>query len=174
MIVHHVTRDKHGKDLHHVLKYADLEGCAWAPDVRKSYFHIDFLADPVVEQPDWRRGPPPRADWYELLNLHFHPQPERVMPATDMPWADVTDPVVLFGRVPTVPREISTWLPQLRTFIAQVVADRVRILAPKGLPTGRWTLHVALLPESSTLEIGLQTWTDLRRNDETIERISVP
>lgn len=173
MIVRHVIREKHGKGLHHVLKYADLAGCAEAPGVRKSYFHVDFPANPVVTVPEWRKTPV-RADWYELLYLHFHPDPERVLAPAGTPWEGVEAPVVLFGRVPPVPREISAWLPQLRAFLAREVVQRVKQLAPKGLPTGRWTLHVALLPESSTLEFGVQHWTDLRRNEETIERIIVP
>ena len=174
MIVRHVNRDKHGKDLHHVLKYADIEGCAEAPGVRKSFLHLDFPADPVVTPPEWRRSAPVRADWYELLYLHFHPEPGRVLGAGGTPWEEVAEPVVLFGRVPPVSREISAWLPQLRAFVTGEVAARVKKLAPNGLPTGRWTLHVALLPESSTLEIGIQKWTDLRRNKETIERVAVP
>ncbi len=174
MIIRHVIREKHGKGLHHVLKYADLEVCAQAPGVRKSYLHLDYPAEPVTSRPEWRRGQQRGEDWFEVLMLHFHPSAARVMSDEDTPWQGVEEPVVLFGRVPPVPREISAWLPQLRSFVADVVAERVRNLAPSGLPTQRWTVHVALLPESSTVEVGVQTWTDLRRNDERIERIQVP
>ena len=174
MIVRHVTRDKHGKDLHHVLKYADLESCARAPGVRKSFLHLTYPAEPSTRRPTWRRKGRGKEDWFELLTLHYHPEASRVMADEGTPWAGVESPVVLHGQVPPVPRDISAWLPQLRSFVAKVVADRVVALAPDGLPTGRWILHVALLPESSTLEVGMQTWTDLRRNDEQIERIPVP
>ncbi len=174
MIVGHVIRERHAKDLHHVLKYADLEACAQAPDVRKSFLYLNYPAEPITTRPKWRRKGRASEDWYELLTLHYHPEAGRVLADDGTPWAGVDEPVVVFSQVPPVPRDISAWLPKLRSFVAGVVAEKVEALAPRGLPTGRWIVHVALLPESSTLEVGVQTWTDLRHNDEIVERIPVP
>lgn len=184
MIVSHVVREKTAKDLHHLLKYADLQAGVRDPGRKEKVFlHVDYVANPVTEPPPTRRSArskrrrpdePVGQDWHELVEVHFHPRAERVMAGSELPWADQTDPNVVFGRVSPLPREVSGRLPRLRACVAEVVQQRMRQLAPDGLPTGRWRIHVALLPESACLEIGVTTWTDLRENEETIEHVDLP
>ena len=176
MIVQHVTRERLGRGLHHPLKYADIEACVDAAGASRIFLSVRFVGQPSSGQPDHRDRPvgAEGREYRELVRLHYHPEAHRVPVEGEAPWADVDNPVVLFADVWPVERELTQWLPRLRSYLAKLVAANVNALTPDGLPTSRWLLHCALLPETSEVEVGTTTWTELRRNDEAITISAVP
>ena len=176
MIIGHVHKERLSKQLYHPLKYADLEACVDTPTLPQAYLAVRFSGTPSDHVPTHRTqtgGGAPR-EAHQLAMLHHHPSPERVSFPGDVPWADKTAPKVIFADVWPVDRALTKRTPQLRNWLAQTMADQVRKLNGQHLFEHRWLLHIALLSETMELEIGTTTWTDLRRNRETIARISLP
>jgi len=177
MILQHVTRERLPRGLHHPLKYADLEAPLQGKGAPRLYLSARFGGDVLREPPEHRTGGPAATavgrEYLQLARIHYHPQAHRVLDGDDLPWGDQDDPLVVFADVFPVEREVSQWLPALRRFTAQTAAAHVGKLAGNGLPGDRWLVHLALLPETSELEVGTVTWTDLRRNDERIERVPI-
>lgn len=183
MIIEHVTRDRHHRDLQHPLRYADLEALLprqEAPD--RVYLAAHFTGAPLDDVPEHRQSRRPgrtRADlpgsaaYHQVMRLHHHPEAARVVDPAGRPWAGDASPRVVFADVHPLDRKVAEWFPGLRAAVGEVLGPRVRALFAAG-PASRWLLHVALLPESTELEIGTTRWTALLRHDEDIERIALP
>lgn len=182
MIVEHVSRDRHSKDLHHVLRYGDLEALLPDPGGKERVFlaaHFQgAVADAVPDHRQSRRsgrqraGLPGSASYYQLCRLHYHPDAARVSPIEGTPWAEENQPTVVFTDVMPIARKVSEWFPTLKAGMTEVLAAEIRQLTAGGFGD-RWLLHVALLPESGELEIGRTTWSDLLRNDEKVWRVAL-
>ena len=182
MIISHVTRDRCTKDLHHVLRYGDIESTLPDTGRDKVYLHVRFGADVHSEQPEHRRskrsgrtraGGAAGVEYLQLATLHYHPKAERVVDAAGTPWEGVSSPVVVHGEVFPIPRKVSEWFPQLRGAVAELLTTNVAQLARDKVGGDRWLIHVGFLPESGSLEVGLTRWTDLRKNPERVERIVI-
>ncbi len=180
MIIEHVTRDRHPKDLHHPVRYADLEGLFVDPGGKERlYLSLHFGGAVLESVPEHRQskrpgrqkaGLPGSAAYVQLLRVHHHPDPTRVKPPADTPWAEDDKPRVMFADVLPLERKLTEWFPSLRAQLCDVLAPRLGHLQALG-PNARWLVHVALLPESAELEVGTTTWTELLRNEEAIERL---
>ncbi|MCO4762920.1 MAG: hypothetical protein KC502_15500 [Myxococcales bacterium] len=182
MIVQHVSREKHPRDLHHVVRYGDLEAVVPVGERQKVYLSVQFTGSVVADPPEHRQsqragrkkaGDSAGEEYVQLGTVQFHPRAERVIDPEGCPWADDEAPTVVFAELHPIPRKVSEWFPQLRSAVADVLKSRVGTLTRKGLPSARWLLHVGFLPESGSLEVGITTWTDLRKNDEQLERLQV-
>lgn len=183
MIVEHVIRERHNKDLHHVLRYGDLEGIMPDRGGRdRVYLSAQFkgaVADGVPlhrqsKRPGRRKaGLPDNATYFQLCRLHHHPSAERVIDPEGTPWQSDTAPSVVFAELLPISRKVSEWFPLLRQGVVDALGAEITALANDGYGA-RWQIHVALLPESAELEIGVTTWTDLLQNDEKIWRIPLP
>jgi hypothetical protein len=183
MIVEHISRDRHPKDLHQVLRYGDLEGIMPAGGGRERvYLSAHFLGEVADGVPAHRQsirpgrrkaGLPDKATYFQLCRLHHHTDASRVVPPEGKPWQADAAPAVVFAEVQPIARKVSVWFPMLRQAIVDVLAAEVAGLVGDGYGS-RWQIHVALLPESAELEIGVTTWTDLLRNDEKIRRVALP
>ncbi|MEY3013926.1 MAG: hypothetical protein RIT45_2661 [Pseudomonadota bacterium] len=182
MIVEHVRRDRHPKDIHHVLRYGDLEGLLPLQDDKQwIYLSAHFggaVTDSVPDHRQSRRsgrqraGLPGTATYFQLCRLHFHPDASRVVDAAGTPWETAQQPTVVFADVMPVAHKVSEWFPTLKAGICEVLGGEIRQLVANGY-SDRWLLHVALLPESAELEIGRTTWSDLLRNDEKVWRVAL-
>ncbi len=182
MIVQHVSRDRHPRDLHHVLRYGDLEAAIPHEGKNKVFLSMHFTGTVASDPPEHRQskrtgrkraGLLEGAEYVQLVRVHYHPRAERVTEVEGKPWADVDDPVVIFGEVFPITRKVSEWFPRLRASLAELLTTRIATLTAQGLPGDRWLLHVGFLPESGSLEVGVTTWSDLRKNDEKIERVAI-
>lgn len=181
MIVQHVSREKHPRNLHHVVRYGDLEAAVPVGERQSVYLSVQFIGSVVSGPPEHRqsqRSGRTKAgvrgvEYVQLAKVSFHPRAERVIDPDGCPWSDEEDPVVVFAEVYPIERKVSEWFPKLRAAVAEVLMARVGELARGGLPTDRWLLHVGFLPESGSLEVGITTWTDLRKNSERVDQFKV-
>lgn len=174
MILQHVIRERVAPGLHHPLKYSDLETpIAMSTDV-PVHLAVTFLARTLNEPDEPSKGGPPLGEYRLLTKVHFHPEAHRVPTTGDVPWADATSPTVVFADVHPVEREVTQWLPGLRKFTAELVAEKLLAQTGGAFPGDRWQLTIALLPETSELQWGLTTWTALRRNAEVVQRVAIP
>jgi len=182
MIVQHVSREKHPRELHHVVRYGDLEAAVPAAERQTVYLSVHFTGSVVSSPPSHRQsqragrtkaGSKASVEYVQLASVTYHPRAERVVQADRMPWADDAEPVVVFAELHPITRKVGEWFPKLRTSVAEVLASRIGELTRGGLPTGRWLLHIGFLPESGSLEVGITTWTDLRKNPEQVEQFAV-
>jgi hypothetical protein len=176
MIVQHVTRERLGGSLHHPLKYADLAACLEEVGAERVYLSVRFVGTPSAASPEYReksRSEPVR-EQHELVQIHYHPSAHRVEVEGTPPWEGVTDPVVVFVDIWPVERDVTQWLPRLRSFLAGLVKANITGLLPNGLPASRFLLHASLLSETSEIEVGTTTWTELRRNQEAVHAVAIP
>lgn len=183
MIVENVTRDRHHKDLHHPLRYADLEGLLEDPGAKaRLHLSVHFTGSVLESVPEHRQskragrqkaGLPHQAAYFQVLQLHHHPDAARVVEAAGRPWADEQQPRVVFAQIHPLERKVTEWFPALRGAMVDAIRDRVASEMAQG-PSVRWMIHVALLPESAEFEIGTTTWSELLRNDEIIVRQPLP
>ena len=183
MIVENVTRDRHHKDLHHPLRYADLESLLEDPGAKsRLHLSVHFTGAVLESVPEHRQskrpgrqkaGLPHQAAYFQILQLHHHPEPARVVEPAGRPWADEEQPRVVFAQIHPLDRKVTEWFPAIRSAIVEAIAERVTAAMAQG-PSVRWMIHVALLPESAEFEIGTTTWTALLRNDEVIVRQPLP
>ena len=183
MIDENVTRDRHHKDLHHPLRYADLESLLEDPGAKsRLHLSVHFTGAVLESVPEHRQskragrqkaGLPHQAAYFQILQLHHHPEPARVVEPAGRPWADEEQPRVVFAQIHPLDRKVTEWFPAIRSAIVEAIAERVTAAMAQG-PSVRWMIHVALLPESAEFEIGTTTWTALLRNDEVIVRQPLP
>lgn len=176
MIVQHVIRERLGRGLHHPLKYADVESCFEGAGADRMFLSVRFIGSPSADDPEHRQKPrsgPPR-EHREMVRVHYHPSAHRVPMDGDVPWLDVDDPIVVFAEVWPLEREMTQWLPQLRGFLAGLIKANVDGLMQNGLPGQRFLVHASLLPETSEIEVGTTSWTELRRNAEAIHNVNIP
>lgn len=182
MIVQHVSREKHPRNLHHVVRYGDLESAVPAGERQKVFLSVQFTGAVVPEPPAHRQsqrsgrkkaGVATSAEYVQLARVTFHPIAARVVEPEGKPWAEVDEPTVVFAEVYPIERSVSEWFPKLRASVAETLTTRIGELTRGGLPTGRWLLHIGFLPESGSIEVGTTTWTDLRKNDERIDQFPI-
>ena len=162
--------------LHHPLKYADIEACLPGAGSRRVYLSVQFRGQPSSDLPEHRdrhHGPDSR-EYRQLARVHYHPEPSRVPTEDTPPWSNDDDPTVVFVEVWPVQRDLTQWLPNLRAFLTKLLRANVDGIAPKGLDGSRFLLHFGLLPETSEIEVGTTSWTELRRNREAVHAVAVP
>jgi hypothetical protein len=180
MIVEHVQRDRATRDLHHVLRYGDLQGLLPDPGGRdRLYLAVHFRGAVGVDVPEHRQSrrsgrqradAPAGATYFRICDVHFHPECERVREAEGTPWAEEPGARVVFADVHPIERKVSAWFPGLRAGVAAALGAEIDRRCAAGWDA-RWLLHVALLPESSELELGRTTWTALLRQPEDVWRV---
>ena len=184
MVTQHVTKNPAPKAHHHLLRFAELQRAANESGNEALFLSVSFSGTPSTSVPDRRKSirkgrrksglPGPGWEYYEMVEVQYHPEAARVMPPEGTPWAGRESPTVLFASVLPLPRSITRRFPRLRSFVADLLEARIGQLRSAKGPRRRWLIHLGLLPESAVVEIGTTTWTALRRNPEKIERIEVP
>ncbi len=182
MIVQHVSREKHPRELHHVVRFGDLEAAVPTAERQTVFLSVQFTGSVVSGPPEHRlsqrsgrtkAGSNDGVDYVQLALVSFHPRAERVVEPDGRPWDGVVEPVVVFAEIYPIERKVSEWFPKLRAAVGEVLVARIGELARGGLPGERWLLHIGFLPESGSLEVGVTTWTDLRKNDELVDQFKV-
>ena len=183
MVTPHITKNPVPKNLHHLLRFADLEHAAVSSGNEALFLSVSFSSTPSTDVPGRRKSirkgrrktgqPGPGWEYHEMLEIHHHPDAARVMAPAGTPWAGLERPSVLFANVLPLPRTVTRRFPRLRRCVADLLEARIAELHGATGPQRRWLLHVGLLPESAVLEIGVTTWTALRRNPEKIERVEI-
>ncbi len=184
MVTRHIIKNRPPKTHHHLLRFAELERAANPSRNEALFLSVSFSDSASSNIPKRRKSirkgrlksgvPGPGWEYYEMVEVQYHPEADRVMPPEGTPWASHDDPTVLFAKILPLPRLVTSRFPGLRRFVANLLDARISKLRSARGPQRRWLLHLGLLPESATIEVGTTTWTALRRNPEVVERIEIP
>lgn len=170
-IIPYSVKEKLPRDLYYPVKCSELESCLLEFGTGDVFLHL--------HQGPWRVfGDTPREHLlpegdFHLLELRF--DPEQPYSPYDPPlWRDLEERRVVWSRVYAVPRGATNVSGLWREVFQTARVDALRRVARPDLWANRWKMRFLLRGPEQAVEVWLERWTGVRREDPQRWRLEVP